>query len=762
MSSSHSPPIWQERYDQLWNLVPFGILRFGLDLRILEANRYIEELIGASREAMRTINLGQLRDQRIVPLFRSAIEGKSGSYQGPYETTIGDRGMYLSVRVEPTYAKDGVIDGGLAFVENVTERVTTENALRASQSRLALHMTQSPLGVIGWNLAFEIVEWNASATRIFGHSAQEAIGRDGQLLLRPEDHGSIGQLWSNLVAQRGGTRNTNFNVTKGGRTITCEWYNTVLVDAEGRALGVQSLVADVTERATAEKALMRSEARFRGVIERFPYAVGVTVDGRCAYVNPAAVHLYGCENEDELLGRPVTELLHPDDTARAVVRLQEMASGSARLSPELLRFVRRDGSLIDAEVVAMAVEFGERTAVLNVITDVTEKRTIQAKLMQTDRMAAMGMLAAGLAHEVNNPLAYVIANLDLLANRKMPAFEYALASEDRTSLDACRDALGDCNRMIEMAREGAARVRDIVRDLRSFTRSDDRRVPVDLARVLRACINLAHDEIASRATVQIVLPTETPFALASESRLGQVFLNLILNAVQALPAGRHGNRIVVSGHATDDDGTVVVRVEDNGTGISADVLPRIFEPFFTTKPPGVGTGLGLWICRSIVKQMGGDITVESGPGRTCFSVTIPAYAGASSSVRSPASAEPTVPTALRVLVVDDEPGILRVIGDALAGDFALTLAGSGFEAIERLQRGSDYDAILCDRVMPDLSGDDVFDWIRGHREDLVRRFAFMTGGEREHGALVGVSVIDKPFDLSSLRDVIDALANRGA
>ncbi len=747
------------------DLVPLGVVWVDRARAVVGFNTRLAGVIESDPEPLRDHDVAKLLDAGALAAVDSALAGKAARYEGPCEITLSQRSFYLALQAEPLVDDDGVCHGAALFCENITQRIMGENALRSSRHRLAFHVERSPLAVIGWTPNFVVTEWNASAARIFGWSALEAVGQQGLFIVRPEDRPAIASLWTAIVANRGGHRNTNLNITKDGRVIHCEWYNSVIVDADGRVVGVQSLCEDITDRVNAQTQLQRSELRFRDVIEHMPYAVGVTVGGKCVYANPEAVSLYGVSSEAEILGRAVTDFVHPDDVSRVVERRHGLNRGKALLEPEVLRFVRKDGRVLDGEVVSMPIEFGAQPAVLNVITDVTEKRTIQAKLMQTDRMAAMGMLAAGVAHEVNNPLAYMIANLDLLANRKMRAFHHALARahelapfEHQAELAACLDALGDCNRMIDMAREGATRVRDIVRDLRSFTRAEDRRVPVDVSRVLRACINLAHDEIASRGKVLVHVPADMPFAFASESRLGQVFLNLLLNAVQALAAGTQGNRIEVRAEAYDDT-SIVVHVDDNGAGIPQEVLPRIFEPFFTTKPPGVGTGLGLWICRSIVTAMGGDIRVESRPGRTRFSVTLPTYAGPTSSSRTSHPPAPVLdPGVRRVLVVDDEAAILRVLGDALATEFALTTCESGFEAIEHLQRGARYDAILCDRVMPELTGDDVLDWLRAHDEAMVARFAFMTGGEREKGKIAGVRVIDKPFDLGVVRDLLDELS----
>ena len=241
--------------------------------------------------------------------------------------------------------------------------------------------------------------------------------------------------------------------------------------------------------------------------------------------------------------------------------------------------------------------------------DLTDRKLMQARLLQSDRMASVGTLAAGVAHEINNPLAYVKANLDVLASRRIPQLAVLLRSLEEERIEhlgggepddsayELSERLSQIAAMIDLAREGAERVRSIVRDLKTFSRADEETTtPVDVARVLDASVNMAWNEIRHRAKL-IKEYGEVPPVEANESRLGQVFLNLLINAAQAIPEGRaYEHEIRVRTYADANDERVVIAVSDTGSGIAKDALYRIFDPFFfTTKAVGVGTGLGLWI-----------------------------------------------------------------------------------------------------------------------------------------------------------------------
>jgi len=274
-------------------------------------------------------------------------------------------------------------------------------------------------------------------------------------------------------------------------------------------------------------------------------------------------------------------------------------------------------------------ENGNVSLGMALVENITEQRLMQAKLVRADRMVAMGTFAAGIAHEINNPLAYLGANLDLLAKRKLPdirerilAFATRLNAANTFAESGIDEALYTCREMIEVARDGATRVKEIVRDLKTFSRDDEARADIDVRRVLDACLNIAAGDLRSKVKLSKEYEA-VPTVNASESRLGQVFLNLIVNAAQAIsPAEGKKNEIVLRTYQEGD--RVVVEVRDTGEGIPPDTVAHIFEPFFTTKPVGIGTGLGLWVSHGIVQSLGGVMEVESKPGEgTTMRVRLP-------------------------------------------------------------------------------------------------------------------------------------------
>ncbi|MFP2934508.1 ATP-binding protein, partial [Pyxidicoccus sp. 3LG] len=291
-------------------------------------------------------------------------------------------------------------------------------------------------------------------------------------------------------------------------------------------------------------------------------------------------------------------------------------------------------------------------------------------------------------------------------------------------------ALAAAQAALAEAQQGAERVRTIVRDLKTFSRVDSAdNMDVDVRQVLESTLNLATTEIRHRARL-VKKFDEVPRVRANESRLGQVFLNLLVNAAQAIPGGtpeRHEIRVAT---LVGPQGRVVVEVADTGMGIASEHLPRLFDPFFTTKEPGVGTGLGLSICHSLVASLGGEIHVESEPGRgSTFRVLLPAAPLEEKAPdEAPAAPPPSAEKRGRLLVVDDEPLVCTALGRTLRPHHDVTLSTRAQEALERIEAGERFDLVFCDLMMPGMSGMDFYSALQQRYPEQARRVVFLTGG----------------------------------
>ncbi|NMO23429.1 histidine kinase [Pyxidicoccus fallax] len=317
-------------------------------------------------------------------------------------------------------------------------------------------------------------------------------------------------------------------------------------------------------------------------------------------------------------------------TLRArLLRMSSMAQrrGTLKRAFDALEGPRRPRS--DSEALEATVR--ERTAELEAANaklsrSLEQLRATQAQLLFADRLIALGRIAAGVGHEINNPLAFILSNLEYI-HQELQQKEQLPEQERQEVLEALAET-----------RDGAERIRLIVRDLQSLTRAEDVGTgPSDLAAVLRTAAKMAMHELRHRA--RLVLDCEgLPLVQGNGARLGQVFLNLLLNAAQAIAPGNVEENEVRVVARVSLPGPVVVEVRDTGCGISPEHRERIFDPFFTTKPLGVGTGLGLAVCHGIVTALGGTLTVDSQPGQgSTFRVTLP-VAGAFAQPRPQADA----------------------------------------------------------------------------------------------------------------------------
>jgi PAS domain S-box-containing protein len=508
----------------------------------------------------------------------------------------------------------------------------------------------------------------------------------------------------------------------------------------------------------AQEALKVSEERLRHALEASSDIIWDWDLKTDAIYHPRWAQTYGYPEEvTPRDGHALTTFIHPDDLPGFGVQLDEVKRGVRETMEVEHRMRAASGEwrwmLGKARVVARAPD-GEALRIVGTCEDVTDRRRLLERLQLADRMASVGTLAAGVAHEINNPLAFVAGNV-----------AYALEALGPSSPPLSGARLDECRAALSESLEGTRRVERIVRDLKVLSRSDgDRRVPTDVGRALATALHLARNELRQRARVLTRLE-DVPPVLADESRLSQVFLNLLVNAAQAIPEGhREANEIEVTLARRGDSALVTVR--DTGSGIAAVDLKRIFDPFFTTKPIGIGTGLGLAISERIVTSLGGEIGVESEPGKgTTFRVSLPLAHGAPAVDADDAPAASPV-HAGRVLVVDDEPLFCRTVTRVLGRELEIVAVGDPEEAASRIEAGERFDAILSDLIMPVMTGMDLHARLSRAAPDQADRMLFITGGAFTPPGLEFVSrmdgrVLEKPIAPDALRAAVAGVIDRG-
>jgi len=451
-----------------------------------------------------------------------------------------------------------------------------------------------------------LLDVNDAWVALYGYTREEALGG-----MKVTDVSAEPEATKAAVSHGGGGASraeVRWHRAKDGTVFPVE-LTCGRLTLEGREASY-AVMRDITQRDRAQRALERSEASFRALIESMPDGVIVHRHGQLVYLSPSMRNMLGYALDEDIRGMPAIELVHPDDRPKVIARVQELlAHGtSAPLVEE--RLLRKDGTSLIAEIAGHNTVFDGERSVLAIARDVSGRKEIEAQLMMADRLASLGRLSASIGHELNNPLGYILGNMELL--------ERELARDDVPGDVAAR--LGP---HVKMVKEGATRMRDIVHDLKTLARGEgDQTVVTDLAHILDVCVNMAEHELRSRARV-VKDYGEHVFVRGTEARLGQLFLNILLNAAQATPEGdreRHEVRVAIR---SLDEHFIEVRISDTGVGVPPENKDRVFEPFFTTKE-GVGTGLGLSISHRIVTSVGGTISVEPRPGGgSVFRVVLP-------------------------------------------------------------------------------------------------------------------------------------------
>lgn len=509
-------------------------------------------------------------------------------------------------------------------------------------------------------------------------------------------------------------------------------------------------------RQDAERALRTSEARYRTIVETAQEGIWtLDTDGRTTYLNQRMAEMLGSTVE-EMASAPFLDFVDTEWKDKAGRIVEESAPGVTDIL-----FRRRDDSEFWGafSISPISDQESQRIGTLAMIVDTTQQRQLHAQLMMSDRMVSVGMLAAGVAHEINNPLAAVLFQLDI-----------ALHHLAEVPGDTPNEALVQrIQKSLEHAREASGRVRDIVQDLRIFSRGNEEKSgPVDLHAILESTARLAWNEIRHRArlTTQYGPPV---LVEGNESRLGQVFLNLVINSAQAIQEGAAPANEIRIATSVASDNEVMVEVSDTGSGMSPDILRRLFVPFFTTKPVGVGTGLGLSICQRIVTSFGGRMTVNSTLGkgtsvRVFLPIAPPTHEDDVAGSEIPAS--PREGQHGRALIIDDDALVLESLGEGIALEHEVKLTTSARTALDWIRAGERFDVILCDVMMPSIGGQEFYAELAKFAPDQLGRIVFLTGGAFTPQAQTFFDKIpnpklSKPASLDDVLNTIRAVLDRG-
>jgi len=672
-----------------------------------------------------------------------ALRGEPQRYEGTVVRADGER---RTVEVATAALEErGEVTGIVASLRDVTTERRARDAVIQSEARYRNLFESATDAIYTVDLDGSFTSLNEATVGLSGWPKTELLGRSARMLIDDEDLALTREEFRRAIAGAAVSFECHFRRADGSRRLVSVTNTPIRLGRE--VVGVLGVARDMTEVRERAAALERSEARYTRLVESASDGI-FTVDGagRFTAVNHSLERGVG-RSRDELLGSPFAGMVDARDLGSAQQLLHDTLAGQR--SRGTLRYHAADGAVRHGSLITSpVVEDGLIVGALGIMRDVTDDQRLAEQLLQQEKLAAVGQLVSGVAHELNNPLAGVLAYAQLLL-----------------SMAAAQDA--ETRQAVETIHHEATRAAKIVSNLLTFARRQPaERADADLNAIITDTLALRRYALrASGIELDVALDPALPRTWADPFQLQQVVLNLVTNAEQALAEWLGPRRIGVrTQHA---DGCIVVRVWDTGPGVPEEERDRVFNPFFTTKPVGQGTGLGLSISDGIVRQHGGQIRVESVPGSgACFVLRIPVQP-APAEIPSPAPSSTVLPPTgdgRRLLVVDDEPAMRTAIGNFLASlGHGVTVAAGGLEARALLER-HEYDVVLLDLRMPDLGGDDLYRELVEHDPLHAQRVVFVTGDThnsqaRRFLAEAGRPSVSKPFQLDDLATVVAGVTN---
>jgi two-component system, cell cycle sensor histidine kinase and response regulator CckA len=739
----------EERYRSLVEHGPVGVYVHD-GAKLLYASAEMARILGAdSPEEL----VGRPLEKLVHPDDLATVRARIAALADGPSFNRAYRGRVLRLDGQPVHvqvtAKRCVFHGAPAVhvvLTDITEQARAEDKLREREAVLQAVFDAVAGGVALLSVEapgrYRIEDVNPFLLRASGTMREQVVGR--LLESSTPNVARIIDLVSRVVAH-GETVSTEIETDymRTHRWAMCSV--SPIKDAAGVVRRVVVVSIPIDDRKQMEEALKATGDHYRALLEGQPDAIyrvrrdGIVVD---AHV-PDAASWTPRDTEvtlSDVVPKRAAEQLLPL-VARAI------DEGTAQ------HLEARSGEAEERYLECRVVRSGADEATL-VVRDTTDVRGMQARLVAAERLASLGTLSAGVAHEINNPLAFLAGNQSIAATLLTEALD-TLRSGSSPSLAVPR--LERALAALRDAEEGARRVQHTVRDLKTFSRPDEEhRGPVDMRRVVESTLHIANNALRHRARIVTAL-AEVPPVEGNEARLGQVVLNLLVNAADAISEDARAATIRVSLRA--EGASVVLEVEDTGMGIAPEALPRVFEPFFTTKPVGEGTGLGLSICHGIVTGLGGEIRVASSVGvGTTISVILPATAAPAARVSSLAPAATPLRRA-RVLVIDDEPLVGKLVARLLEKAHDVTVTESGRQALGLIESGTEFDVVFCDLMMPEMTGMAVYEAVLARAPKLAARFVFMTGGAftasaRDFLEQVAQQHVEKPFRGAAIEDAI--------
>jgi|GEM_PF-431505 len=753
----------EAKYRLMFEFSPLGVFHFDETGVITACNDNFVAIIGSSRERLIGLNtIRDLKDAKMIAAIKDALSGGIGHYEGWYSSVTGRKTTPVKCDFAPIVSQDGAVLGGIGIVEDISERKRTEEALRKSETRFQKMMEHSPMAIAVTDTAGNMEYLNKKFVELFGYTLEDIPTVEQWWPLAYPDPQRAALARSDWFSS---TRQADENGTEADpreREVRCKDGTIRVVDFRKTVTDkwVIHTLLDVTESKRQKETLREREQMFRLLSEQSLMSVAILQDGIYQYANQAMSDVCEYSVEEILNWGPeqFLEVIHPGDRSLVLEQARMKQTGDPRQEINYaFRIITKSGQTKWVEIYSKTIRFRDRGANLLTMIDITGRKQAEEQLLQSQKMEAIGTLAGGVAHDVNNLLQVILGHADMLLLRG------TLDEKSDKSLAAIRGA----------ALNGA----DLVKRVLTFSRKTEPvKRPLNLSDEVRRVEGLLERTIPRMICLELSLERNLRMIGADPSQIEQILLNLAVNARDAMPEGGRlsfetKNTTIRAHYCRTHPGVkpgkyVLLTVSDTGQGMDKGILDRIFEPFFTTKEPGKGTGLGLSMVFGVVKSHGGHITCysEAGVGST-FRIYFPVLGeyllpDLATTSEMPAGGTETL------LLVDDEEAVRGLGAEMLelAGYTVLT-AANGQEALEVYRtEGASISLVILDLIMPVMSGRKCLEELlkmNPNAKVLIASGYAANGPAKEAREGGAAGFVGKPFDLKEILLAVRKSLDRG-
>ncbi len=752
----------EERYRALFDRSLDCVYVHDFEGNFIDANQVALNLLGYDKEEILSLNFASLLSEDQIPQAFDMLQElkETGSQQELTEYMLERKnGEYVCVETKASVIYHGGKPYAIQGVaRDITERKQAEEALRQSEERYRTVLDEMEDSYFEVDLSGHITFANEATCRNLRLSRQELMGASYKTFSAEKSIDDVYKAFNEAYRTGKPVKSFSWEIVRGDRsTGFAETTVLPLHNQDGQIIGFRGIGRDITERKQAEEALRQSEERYRTILEGVEDGYfEVDIAGNITFFNEALCRIFGYAAE-ESMGVSSRTYSVGEDAKRVYQAFNEVYRTGKPMQGFSWEIVRKDGSKRSLETSASPVRNsdGDIIGFRGVSRDITqrrqaeeERRQLEQKAQMASRLATVGEMASGIAHEINNPLTGVIGYAQLLMGRDIP---------------------GDIKNDVKLIHDGAQRVAGVVKRLLTFARQHKpQRDYVSINELIETTLAFRTYELeTNNIKVSTYFAPELRATIADGAQLQQVFLNLIVNAETEMKLAHGKGKLSIRTEAIDN--TIRISFKDNGPGIARENMARLFDPFFTTREVGQGTGLGLSVCHGIIAEHNGQIYAESkrGQGAT-FIVELPIV----TRPRQLGLAEPEVEESqeaakARILVVDDEPVIRDFLSHVLTDEgHEVETVDNADDALEKVETER-YSLILLDIKMPGMSGIELYNHFKKTAQSLARRVVFITGDVMGADTTAFLSRtkalrIDKPFDAEQLKKEINRILAEGA